>query len=64
MFNRNRGSSSVRNKMHEVMETRIESRKTISHDPESESKYVFIKDSEPGREIVITTMLFDLPKNS
>ena len=27
-----------------------------------DSRYVFIKESDPGREIQVQTMLFDIPK--
>jgi hypothetical protein len=47
--------------MHEVMGSRSEHRRTISHDPEGDSRYVFVKSTDPGREIQICTMLFDVP---
>ena len=61
VFNRRRDSSAVRQKMHEVMESRPEHRRTVSHDQNGDSRYVFVKESDPGREIIITTQLYDVP---
>ena len=62
VFNKNRDSSSVLKKMHEVMEFRSEYRCTVSHDPNGDSKYIFVKGTDPGREINITTQLYDIPQ--
>jgi hypothetical protein len=48
--------------MHEIMAARAEHRKTVTHKPNGDSRYVFVKPSDPGREIQIYTMLFDIPK--
>ena len=48
--------------MHELMTSRTERRKTTSHDPNGDARYIFIKSSDPGREIQIQTMLFDIPQ--
>lgn len=61
IFNRNQDSTSVINKMHEVMEQRTEWVRTLTRDPEGTSRYVFVRQSDPGKEIVISTMLFDIP---
>jgi len=61
IFNKTKDSSAVRSKMHEIMEARAEYRKTISHDPNGDSRYVLVKETDPGREITITTQLFDFP---
>jgi hypothetical protein len=61
IFNKTKDSSAVRSKMHEVMEARPEYRKTVSHDRNGDSRYVFVKETDPGREITITTQLFDFP---
>lgn len=61
IFNQIKDSSAVRLKMHEVMTSRSEHRRTVAHDPAGDSRYVFVKPTEPGREIQITTMLFDVP---
>ena len=63
IFNKNRDSSTVRAKMHEVMERRLEHRRTVKHDLNSDSRYIFVKESDPGREIIVTTQLFDIPKD-
>jgi hypothetical protein len=61
IFNKTRDSTAVRQKMHEAMLARDEYRKVASHDPHGDSRYVFVKKSDTGREIIITTQLFDLP---
>ncbi len=61
IFNRNQDSTSVISKMHEVMEQRTEWVRTLTRDPEGTSRYVFVRQSDPGKEIVISTMLFDIP---
>ena len=64
VFNRTQDSTAVRRRMHEVMENRTEHIKTISHDPDGDSRYVFVKESDPGREIIITTHLYDIPRRT
>jgi hypothetical protein len=61
VFNRTRDSSAVRLKVHKVMTDRPEHRKTIAHDPTGDSRYIIVKPSEPGRDIQICTMIFDVP---
>lgn len=61
VFNRTKDSGSVRQKMHDIMEARSEHRKTVIHQPEGDSRYVLVKESEPGREIIVTTQLYDMP---
>jgi hypothetical protein len=61
VFNKTKDSSAVRQKMHEVMESRAEYRTTIFHTPDGDSRYVLVKDSDPGREISVTTQLYDIP---
>lgn len=61
IFNQTKDSSAVRLKMHEVMTSRPEHRKTVAYDPAGDARYVFVKPTEPGREIQISTMLFDVP---
>ena len=61
IFNRQRNPSAVAQKMHETMTGHKGHRKTISNDATGNNRYVFVKDSDPGREIIITTMLFDIP---
>lgn len=61
VFNQAKDSSAVRQKMHEVMGSRPEHRKTLVHDPAGDSRYILVKPSDPGREIQICTMLFDVP---
>lgn len=61
IFNQTKDSSAVRLKMHEVMTSRPEHRKTVAYNPVGDARYVFVKPTEPGREIQISTMLFDIP---
>lgn len=61
VFNKTKDSSAVRQKMHEVMKQRSQHRKTVFHRPDGDSRYVFVKDSDPGREISVTTQLYDMP---
>lgn len=63
IFNRTKDSNAVRLKMHEAMESLPEHRKTVSHQPEEESRYILVKESEPGKEIIVTTQLYDIPAN-
>lgn len=61
IFNKNKNTRAVRQKMHEIMTQRPEYQKTVAYDPDGDSRYIFVKESDPGREIVITTQLFDIP---
>lgn len=61
IFNRTKDSSAVRRKMHEHMESRTEHRKTSIHSDDGDGRYVFVKATDPGREIQIQTILFDIP---
>jgi hypothetical protein len=61
VFNRTKDSSSVRAKMHEVMEALPEHRKTKFHHPDGDSRYMLVKASEPGKEIIVTTQIYDVP---
>lgn len=61
MFNQTKDSSAVRQKMHEAMIARPEWRKTVNSDLNGESRYVLVKESDPGREVHVCTMLFDIP---
>ena len=61
VFNKKRDSSSVRQKMHEIMESHPRHKRTVHHDPNGDSRYVFVQDSDPKREIIITTQLYDIP---
>ncbi len=61
IFNTTKDSAGVRAKMHEAMQARPEYKKTVFHNPDGDSRYILIKPSEPGREIVVTTQLYDVP---
>jgi hypothetical protein len=62
VFNQTQDSSAVRDRMHEVMVARPEYRKTLVDPRQGDARYVFVKEADPGREIHICTMLFDVPK--
>jgi len=61
VFNKTKDSTAVRQKMHAVMSARSQHRKTVFHGSDGDSRYVFVKDSDPGKEITITTQLYDMP---
>lgn len=61
IFNRQKNPAAVAQKMHETMIDHEEYQKTISNDPTGNGRYVFVKKSDPGRDILITTLLFDFP---
>lgn len=61
VFNRNRDSTAVYGKMHKRMVARQECRRSLGPDTRGDNRYIFVKGSDPGREITITTMLFDMP---
>ncbi len=56
IFNRTKDSSSVRMKMYEGMEV-------LPDQADEDSRYIFIKESEPGKVIIITTQLYDIPSD-
>lgn len=61
IFNKTKDSSAILQKMHEATVARPEHRRTASHDPDGDSRYIFVKESDPGREIIITTQIYDVP---
>ena len=61
IFNKTKDSSAILQKMHEAMEARPEHIRTASHEPDGDSRYIFVKASDPGREIIITTQMYDVP---
>jgi hypothetical protein len=61
IFNKTKDSSAVRQKMHEAMQALPEYRKTERHQPNGDSRYILVKAAEPGREIIVTTQLYDMP---
>lgn len=64
VFNRTKDSIAIRKKMHEAMESLSEHRKTEAHDESGDSRYILVKESEPGKEIVVTTQLYDIPSTN
>jgi len=63
VFNRNKDSTAVAEKIHETMQNRKEHRKTIRFAVDTDSQYIFVKSDDPGREVTITTQLFDVPSD-
>jgi len=61
VFNKTKDSSAVRQKMHETMEALPEYRKTEFRQLNGDSRYILVKASEPGKEIIVTTQLYDIP---
>ena len=61
IFNKTKDSTSVRQKMHDATAERSEHRRTVTHDLDGDSRYIFVKETDPGREIIITTQLYDMP---
>ena len=61
IFNKNRNTSAVYGKYHQVMTSREEHVRTIRYTGEHDSRYVFVKKDEPGREITITVQVYDIP---
>lgn len=62
VFNRTKDSAAVRQKMHDAMTTRPEHRKTVVHNSDGDSRYILVKATEPGKEIIVTTQLYDVPE--
>jgi hypothetical protein len=61
IFNKSKDTSAVKVKMHDLMRSRSEYKKTLLHDPVADSRYVLVKESDPGREIFVTTQVYDFP---
>jgi hypothetical protein len=61
IFNRTKNSSAVHAKMHDAIIARAEYRKTVTHEAHGDSRYVLVQNSDEGRGIIVTTMLFDIP---
>jgi hypothetical protein len=61
IFNRQKNSTAVAQKMHEAMTSHKAHRKAIANGATGNGRYVLVKDSDPGRDIVVTTLLFDTP---
>lgn len=61
VFNKNKDTTAVRQKMHEAMVARPEHIQTVDYKPDGDARYIFVKESDPGREIIITTQLYDIP---
>ena len=47
--------------MRDIMSNRKECKRVVSRDYNGESRYIFVKGSDIGKEILITTQLYDIP---
>lgn len=63
VFLREGAPTAILEKMHEVMRSRCEHRRTVAHDPKGDSRYILVKESDPGRELIITTQLYNVPSS-
>lgn len=61
VFNRTKDSSGILLKMDETIQGRTELVKTIYKIKDGESRYIFVKPSEPGKEIILSTQIYDIP---
>jgi hypothetical protein len=61
VFNRTKDTSTILTKMEEIIQERTELVKTIYKNKDGESRYIFVKPSEPGKEIILTTQIYDIP---
>jgi hypothetical protein len=64
VFNTNKDSAGVSAKMHNEMTRRKEFRRTVANDPDEGGRYVLVKQDEPGREIIVSTLVFDIQKKA
>ena len=60
IFDWQKNASAIVQKMHEKMAASKGHRKSISHDPTGNGRYVFVTEIDPGRENVISTLRFDI----
>jgi len=61
VFNKLKNPSWVAQRMHKTMSGHKAHRELVSIDSAGNGRYVFVKESDPGRDIIITTQLFDVP---
>jgi hypothetical protein len=61
VFNRNRDSVAVAERIHETMTARPEFRRTISHSADNGGRYALVKESEPGQEVIVSSLVFNVP---
>ena len=61
VFNKTKNFDAVRRKMHDVMETREEHRRTVKCEAGSDSQYVMVSPNDSNRELIVTTQVYDFP---
>lgn len=64
VFNKTKDTTAIREKMNIAMQEITEYRKTVFHDPSGESRYILVKNDDPGKEIIVTTQLYDIPEKN
>lgn len=60
IFNKNTNTTDVANKMKETMQAREEFKRIVSESINRDVRYIFLKKSDPEKEIIITTQIYDL----
>ena len=63
IFNQTMDSHAVREKMYDAMGALLEHRRTVPYQPAGDSRYIVVKKSRSGKEIITTTRLYDIPAN-
>lgn len=63
VFNRNQDTTQVLNQIPEIVEDRDDHLRTLSYGEETDFRFVLQHDEDPGREVTVTVMVFDVPTN-
>lgn len=61
VFNKTKDSSAIKEKMNDEIMNHPEFKKILLNDKDGDSKYVFTKKTDEGRDIIITSQIYDLP---
>jgi hypothetical protein len=62
IFNRNKNTSQVIAKIPEIVEAHENYKRRIRYDHESAFRYIFGQKNDKNREIILTVLVFDVPK--
>lgn len=63
VFNRNQDTSRVRDQIPGVFEGREDHLRTLEYGDETDFRFVLRHGDDPGREVTVTVLVFDVPKN-
>jgi hypothetical protein len=63
VFNRNQDTSRVRDQIPGVFEGREDHLRTLEYGDETDFRFVLHHGDDPGREVTVTVLVFDVPKN-